>query len=95
MINFIDENKNNSIFHEQNITNKLSKTNKDFISYIYNQLKMESINLGIAHEIFIPKKDLISMVNSKDLNSKIINDWRGSNMSKKVYEEIILFLEKS
>ena len=62
---------------------------------LIHQLKMESINLGIAHEIFIPKKDLISMVNSKDLNSKIINDWRGSNMSKKVYEEIILFLEKS
>ena len=95
LISFIDENKNNSIYHEQNITNKLSKTNKDFISYIYNQLKMESINLGIAHEVFIPKKDLISMVNFKDLNSKIINDWRGSNMSKKVYEEIILFLEKN
>ena len=56
---------------------------------------MESINLGIAHEIFIQKRDLISMVKSKDLNSKIINDWRGKNMSKKIYEEIILFLEKS
>ena len=85
MVSFINENKNNSIFHEQNITNKLSKTNKDFISYIYNQLKMESINLGIAHEIFIPKRDLINMIKLKDLNSKIINDWRGSKMSKKIY----------